>query len=121
VTGAAPILGLPGNPASALVCAYLFLRPILAKMLGQGTDAKPTLSHAQLTIGLPDNGPREHYLRATTILDAKGHLLITPCEQQDSALLSVFQSANALLRLPANQSAMESGALVEFIDLQRSI
>jgi molybdopterin molybdotransferase len=118
---AAPILGLPGNPASALVCAYLFLRPILAKMLGQGTDAKPILSHAQLTIGLPDNGPREHYLRATTRIDAKGQMLITPCEQQDSSLLSVFQSANALLHLPANHPATEAGAFVEFIDLQRSI
>jgi molybdopterin molybdotransferase len=120
-TGAAPILGLPGNPASALVCAYLLLRPILAKMMGQSTDAKPALSHAQLTVGLPANGPREHHLRATTRIDAMGQMLITPCEQQDSALLSVFQSANALLRVPANQSAMESGTLVEFIDLQRSI
>jgi molybdopterin molybdotransferase len=121
MTKAAPILGLPGNPASALVCAYLFLRPILAKMMGQEPQTQSMLSHAQLTIGLPANGPREHYLRATTGIDANGKVLITPCEQQDSSLLSVFQSANALLRLPANHPAMEAGALVEFIDLQRSI
>jgi molybdopterin molybdotransferase len=121
MTGAAPVLGLPGNPASALVCAHLFLRPILAKMMGQSTDVKPILSHAQLVIGLPANGPREHYLRATTWIDATGQMLITPCEQQDSSLLSVFQSANALLRLPANHPATYAGALAEFIDLQRSI
>jgi molybdopterin molybdotransferase len=115
----APVLGLPGNPASALVCAYLFVRPTLAHM--QGGLATPMFRAAKLAKPLPPNGPREHYLRARIDYDEAGQTWITPCENQDSSLMSVFQSANALLQLPAGCNASEIGQTVNYIDLERRL
>ena len=57
------MIGLPGNPVSALVCAHLFLRPAIARMLGLPGDP-PAREGARLGTALPANGPREHYMRA---------------------------------------------------------
>jgi 8-oxo-dGTP pyrophosphatase MutT (NUDIX family) len=56
------VLGLPGNPASALVCAELFLAPILARL--QGATVESRFQTGFLTASLAANGPRDHYLRA---------------------------------------------------------
>jgi molybdopterin molybdotransferase len=110
-----PVLGLPGNPASALVCAELFLKPLLAAM--QGRDPEPRFRHAGLARALPANGPREHYLRSELSADPEGRLSVRAFEDQDSSLISVFAAANALIRLPANAPAMAAGALVEVLPL----
>lgn len=117
-TTAGPVLGLPGNPASALVCAHLFLRPILAHLHG-GLDAGCDHIPALLTTPLPANGMREHYLRAQLSVDRAGQNHVTPWEQQDSALLSLFNRANALIRLPPQAAAKEAGALVHVLPLRR--
>ena len=52
------VLGLPGNPASAMVCAHLFLKPLLLAM--QGRDPEPRFLRAHLARALPANGGREH-------------------------------------------------------------
>jgi molybdopterin molybdotransferase len=109
--------GLPGNPASALVCAHLFLRPILAAL--QGGDAVMHFARARLASPLPKNGGREHYIRSHVSSDAQGQAIVTPHESQDSARLVVFQNANALLRLAPNAAALEAGALVEVLPLNR--
>jgi molybdopterin molybdotransferase len=111
-----PVLGLPGNPASALVCAYLFLRPLLDAMLSR--DAAVTMRRARLLEALPANGSREHYLRAHLATDAGGALAVRAFEQQDSSLLSVFAAANALIRLPAGAPAQSQGALVDVLPLE---
>ncbi len=110
-----PVLGLPGNPASALVCAHLFLRPLLEAMLGR--DPGVMLRRAHLLEALPANGNREHYLRAHLAADEKGALTVRAFEQQDSSLLSVFAAANALIRLPAGAPAQSAGALVDVLPL----
>jgi molybdopterin molybdotransferase len=112
-----PVLGLPGNPASALVCAYLFLRPILAKMLSQIFDSESLFHAAKLVGPLPQNGPREHYVRGHRVLDRSGQIVVTPAEQQDSALLSVFAGANCLIRQAPNSGPLADGALVEIMPL----
>ena len=115
--GARPVLGLPGNPASALVCAHLFLRPLIEAMLGR--DPQVPFGKARLSHGLPANGPREHYLRAR--LDRSGvENSVRAFEQQDSSLLSVFASANALIRLAPHAPALEPGALVDVLALDRN-
>jgi molybdopterin molybdotransferase len=117
MVGAHPVLGLPGNPASALVCAHLFLRPLIEAMLGR--DPQIPVGKARLSHSLPANGPREHYLRAR--LDPSGaENSVRAFEQQDSSLLSVFASANALIRLAPHAPALESGALVDVLALDRS-
>lgn len=109
------VLGLPGNPASALVCAQLFLKPLIRAMLGQ--EAGPVLHRARLEKALPANGPREHYLRARWQGDDQGRLNVRSFEDQDSSLISVFAAANALIRLPAGAPALEEGTLVEMLML----
>jgi molybdopterin molybdotransferase len=115
ITPLGPVLGLPGNPASALVCAELFVRPIIAAMLGRA--AAPIFRRARLAEPLPANGPREHYLRAHLDSDDQGRLVVRAFEQQDSSLLSVFAAANALIRLDARAAALAAGALVDVLPL----
>jgi molybdopterin molybdotransferase len=113
--GGKAVLGLPGNPASALVCAHLFLKPMLEKLLAR--DAEPHFVKARLEEALPANGAREHYLRARLACDENGALLVRAFEKQDSSLLSVFAAANALIRLMPGNAALEQGALVNVLRL----
>lgn len=112
-TSGAPVLGLPGNPASALVAAALFLAPVLAKM--QGGVTEPILRQARLAHGVPQNGPREAFLRARVSETDTGQLMIDASADQDSSLLSVFARANALLWRPAHAPAANAGAIMPFL------
>jgi molybdopterin molybdotransferase len=116
-TGAGPVLlGLPGNPASALVCAHLFLRPLMDAMSSR--ESSLVFVSARLAGDLPANGPREHYIRARLeFID--GALSVRPFEAQDSSLLSVFQQANALIRLAPKAPALAAGARVDVLPLMR--
>jgi len=111
----AMVLGLPGNPASALVCAQLFLKPLIRAMLGQ--PAQPVVRRARLAKSLSANGPREHYLRARWQSDEEGRLTVTAFEDQDSSLISIFAAANALIRLPPNLPVQAAGAPVDMLML----
>ena len=115
VTPHGPVLGLPGNPSSALVCAHLFLRPLIEAMLGRDGAACLAFHPARLAQALPANGPREHYLRSHVHVDANGGLTVRSFEDQDSSLISVFAAANALIRLPPSAPALAAGALVDVL------
>ena len=116
-TSRGPVLGLPGNPASALVCAFLFLRPLIEAMLGRDPHACVATRRARLTHPLPANGPREHYLRALLEVDEEGRQMVRAFEDQDSSLISVFTAANALIRLPVDAPALPDGAMVDVLPL----
>jgi molybdopterin molybdotransferase len=110
------VLGLPGNPASGLACAYLFLRPLLEHWFGR--DPAPVFGRAHLAAALPANGPREHYVRARTWQE--GVLTqIQAAEDQDSSRLAIFQGADALIRLAPNAPGAEAGKIVDYLDLRR--
>jgi molybdopterin molybdotransferase len=111
------LVGLPGNPASALVCAHLFLRPLLQRM--QGGTGTVWLGRAALGRALPANGNREHYIRASLGVNDDGHRIVEPWELQDSSLLGVFDRADALIRLKPNAPAAESGTIVDVLRLDR--
>jgi molybdopterin molybdotransferase len=111
------VLGLPGNPASGLVTAELFLRPLLAAW--QGADPTLRLEHARLAEPLRETGPREHWMRAGLDRDASGGLHVTPFSDQDSSLVSVFAAADALLRRPAGAGPAAVGDVVEVLRLER--
>jgi molybdopterin molybdotransferase len=113
VTPGAPVLGLPGNPASALVAASLFLGPLLARM--QGRDAQRAFQTARVAHVLEANGPREAYLRACVHPDEHGQLAIDAVMDQDSSLLSVFARANALLVRPGGALAAVAGDPVAYM------
>lgn len=112
------VLGLPGNPASALVCAELFLRPLLTAL--SGADPDLPLSLARLTAPLPANGPREHWLRAGRSIDCDGQAIVTPFSDQDSSLVGVFARADALVMRPAGVPAAAPGDLVTTLPLDRA-
>ncbi|MGH1576339.1 molybdopterin molybdotransferase MoeA [Planktotalea sp.] len=109
--GDAMMIGLPGNPVSAMVCGTIFVQPVLRAMLGLG---KTAAAHhvATLSKDMPENGPRAHYMRA--ILE-NGE--ITPLDRQDSALLTVLSQANALLLRPIHDPARKAGEKVAFVPL----
>lgn len=111
------LLGLPGNPASAFVCAELFLKPILSKMQGASTELP--MIQARLAEPLPANGPREHWMRAR-LQASDGTVRVTPYRDQDSSLVTVFASADALVRRPAGGPAAMAGDLVEALPLDRT-
>ena len=114
-TGAMPVLGLPGNPVSAYVCATLFLIPALAAMSGLPGTA-PLMEQARLSGSLPQNDAREDFLRATLKVE-EGGLVVATLTGQDSGMLSPLAKADALLRRPPFQEALSSGAPVEIIRL----
>lgn len=106
------MLGLPGNPVSALVCAHLFLVPALRAMLGLG--AWPPVSlEAELAEGVEANGPRAHYMRAR--LEPGG--LIRPLPRQDSSLMGVLAQSEALLIRPIGDPARAAGHKVRYLPL----
>ena len=111
------LLGLPGNPASALVCAELFLQPLIAAF--QGADPTPRLIGAKLALPLPANGPREHWMRAQLSFEG-GAVIARPYRDQDSSLVSVFAISDALLRREAGAPAAASGHVVEVLPLARA-
>ena len=110
-----PMLGLPGNPVSAIVCGHLFLLPMIRAMLGQ-PDPAPQARKARLAVDLPANGPRAHYMRAR-LTQTDGLPEIAPFDRQDSALLSILGQADALLIRPIDAPACHAGDTVSYLPL----
>ena len=114
--GELPVLGVPGNPVSALVCAMLFVRPAIRKMLGMAETA-PQFERAQLTIAMGQNDKREEYGRGRLQRSARGALLVTPFDAQDSAMQKLLAHADCLIRRPPHAPAAVEGDEVEVIRL----
>jgi molybdopterin molybdotransferase len=114
--GATPILGVPGNPVSTLVCATLFLRPAIDIMLGRSADERSPET-AVLGCDLPDNDSRQDYLRATLGHAPDGTLIATPFSRQDSSMLSLLAKADCLVIRPPRAAALPAGAKVQIVRL----
>ncbi|MEO1253090.1 MAG: gephyrin-like molybdotransferase Glp [Pseudomonadota bacterium] len=113
--GARAAIGLPGNPASAMATAILFVRPAIDAMLG--VPASTRLNRGRLSESVSANGPRETYLRGRVEIDSDGEARLTPNARQDSSLHSVFAASNALIRRAANAPALDRGGAVEYLDI----
>lgn len=112
-----PMLGLPGNPVSAQVCALLFLVPALTKLQG-GEATAPHTTLARLGSPLAENDRREDYLRAS-IDHVPGELPVaTPYPKQDSSMLSLLSAADCLIVRPPHAPAAEVGEMVSVIPLR---
>lgn len=109
------ILGLPGNPVSSLICARVFLKPLIEKMLG--TQKTDVTGMAKLTQPLAANDVRQDYLRARLCRDANGDLAITPYSRQDSSMQRTLAMAEALIIRPAFAEPVDSGAQVSFMPI----
>lgn len=109
--GGAAMVGLPGNPVSAMVCGYVFILPMLRKMLGlEGQLGQ--LKTATLSQNIAKNGPREHYMRAR-VEDGQ----ITVFDNQDSSLLSVLSQSNALAIRAPGDPERSAGETLHYLPL----
>src|SRR5689334_20715269 len=111
----ARVLGLPGNPVSTLVCALLFMKPAMERMLGQPGDVPPTVP-AKLAVDVKQNDNREDYVRSRLTRTAEG-LTVEPHAVQDSSMLSVMAWCSALMIRPPFDPARKAGDTVQVIDL----
>ena len=114
--GAVPVLGLPGNPVSAMVCAILFLLPALARLSGLPAAPPPTTTGI-LGVPVKQNDRRADHLRSVIETDAAGRLVVTPFAVQDSAMLRRLALADALVLRPPHAPALAAGAEVPLIRL----
>lgn len=107
------ILGLPGNPASAFVCALLFLRPLIDKLMGRPAPLPGSVSLPVAT-DLPANGPRQHFVRARLVGEL-GQRVLDPAVSQDSSLTTVLAQCDGLIIRPINSNAVTAGSNVPFL------
>ena len=118
--GDTPVLGLPGNPVSALVCATLFLRPALAVMLGR---PKADEAHETAILGtdLNANDRRQDYLRARLSIDSAGRRCATPFPRQDSSMLATLAHADCLIVRSPLAPPAKADEVVEIVPLSGGI
>jgi len=106
------VLGLPGNPASAVVCAHIFLKTLITQ------NNNPHFLKAKLSEKIPKNSNRETYLRGLAKFNDIGQLEVTPMPKQDSSLLMPFVKSNVLIRLKPNEKLRKKHELVDVLSLE---
>lgn len=112
-----PLLGLPGNPVSAMVCALLFLRPAIAAMLG--TPYVPAIERMRIAVPLKANGTRQDYVRTRIISRADGRYA-EPFAIQDSSMQKIFAEADGLIVRKVNAPAAKAGDEVDVLLLNEA-
>jgi molybdopterin molybdotransferase len=110
------VLGLPGNPVSSLVCTRVFLVPLIRALLGMPARDEGSLQ-ARTGVALEVNGPRQHYMRATSAPGSDGIAIVTPVRSQDSSLLAPLAQADCLLVRPPQAPTVAAGGLVPILPL----
>ena len=107
-----PVLGLPGNPVSALVVAELVLRPAVETLLGE--RPRPRLRRALLSADLPANGTRETWIRGRFDPETGG---VRPASSQDSGMISALARAELLIPRAIEAPRVAAGELIEILVL----
>ncbi len=114
--GGLRVIGLPGNPVSALVCARVFLVPLVEHLAGHATASEATRP-AVAEVPIEANGPRQHYMRATLTRDGDGLPHVRPVRSQDSSLLSPLAIADCLIVRSPKAGAVAPGETVLVLPL----
>lgn len=109
------VLGLPGNPVSALVCARLFLKPLIDALLGLPTG--DDLVEARLGASMKENDSRQDYVRASVVEAADGSRVATPFARQESSMQRTFRQADALIVRPPFAKVAGQGDVVKILRL----
>jgi molybdopterin molybdotransferase len=109
------VMGLPGNPVSALVCARLFLKPLIDALLGLSTGE--ATAEARLTVAMRANDQRQDYVRARIATMPDGSRTATPFARQDSSMLRTFREADGLIIRPPHAPEAAAGSLVPILIL----
>lgn len=106
------VVGLPGNPTSALVTARLFLAPLVAGLAGLGSVTAADWTPMPLTASLGPCGDRETFVRGRRI--GAG---VEPLGDQDASAQKALAASNVLIRRRPGDAAIEAGAMVETLEL----
>ena len=109
------VIGLPGNPASSLVCAHLFLEPLVTRLAGRPDPQR--IQKALLANELPENDQRQDYLRGDLHLTENG-LIATPMARQDSSLMKVFSESRCLIIRPPFAPPATAGSICDVLVLR---
>jgi molybdopterin molybdotransferase len=111
--GRTHVMGLPGNPVSALVTARIFLKPLL--MAFQGLPPEDAVTTAILDGGLPGNDQRRDYVRATLATAPDGQRRVTPYLTQDSSMQQTFRESQVLIVREPLEAAAQIGDQVNIL------
>ncbi|MFN3890536.1 MAG: gephyrin-like molybdotransferase Glp [Beijerinckiaceae bacterium] len=111
------IVGLPGNPVSAIVCAVLFLVPLVRALSGDPDAGVDATRPAVLGADLPGNDQRQDYLRATLAGVEEGKAVVTAFTRQDSSMLGILARAHALIVRPPHAPPAKAGEPCRYIPL----
>lgn len=112
-----PMIGLPGNPVSTLVCGLLFVKPAIERLLGLAVESGASPARARLAAPLGANDRRQDYLRARLVRAADGSLGVEPFAKQDSSMLSLLARSDCLVVRPPHAPPAAAGDWVEIIPL----
>ena len=113
--GGQRVLGLPGNPVSATLCAQIFLLPLVRAL--QGAAAITPFTDGILAEPIDANGPRQHYMRAKIIAVGQPPR-VAALPRQDSSLVSVLSQADCLIVVPPHMAALAAGDKVKLMALE---
>ena len=116
-----PVLGLPGNPVSAGVCAVVYLKPLMAKMLGMAAAEAAAEPSALLGGDLPANDLRQDYLRARLSRNQAGEAVATPFPRQDSAMMANLAQADCLVIRPPHAPPARKGERARIVILREGL
>jgi molybdopterin molybdotransferase len=116
--GAMRVIGLPGNPVSSVVCAILFLAPLLRAFAGDPNAGADLSEPARFGARVAANDLRQDYLRATLAREADGGLIATPFASQDSSLVKLLAQAQCLVIRPPHAPAAGPGEACRVIRLE---
>ena len=112
------VLGLPGNPVSAHVCALLFLIPLLRRLQGENVGARVPLRPARSASALKANEQRMDFMRAEIVGERYGLPLVRPIPLQDSSMLSMLARADVLLVRQPHAPALAEGEPCKILPLE---
>lgn len=119
--GAMTVIGLPGNPVSSIVCGLLFVVPAIRALLGDPRAGLDRTEPAVLGRDMPENDQRQDYLRARIETAPDRLPVVHPENRQDSSMLSVLGSSEALLVRAPHAPAAKAGEPCRIIRLDRRI
>jgi molybdopterin molybdotransferase len=115
--GTTHVLGVPGNPVSAYVCAFLFLVPLIRTLAGR-RDLAQNVESALLGCDLPENDERADYLRST-LKDTPQGLVATPFPIQDSSMMLPLAKSDCLMIREPYEPAAKAGSACRIVKFER--
>ena len=112
-----PMLGLPGNPVSTMVCGLIFVKPAIKKMLGACVINDNT-TKASLLEPLLENDERQDYVRAINFINEDGRKVVKAFDRQDSSMMKLLTHANCLIVRPPHDHSHIAGEEVEILEFE---